>query len=186
MSSPSCRSCSLRLQPGLSTRVRNERCDAPLLVAFSQEEGVKACLLPDVDQVYMTICQMLTGTSGWPPTMIMTPAGKPFFAGAFFPEHGRFQRPGLMELIPRISLIWKERPADLESSAVEITSHLERALAPGKAGSPGPSTLDEAHRQLFRRFEVESGGLGAAPKFPSPHNLVFLLRSGGGPALRKR
>ncbi len=131
---------------------------------------------PDVDQVYMTVCQMLTGSGGWPLTIIMTPERKPFFAGTFFPKHGRFQKPGLMELIPRIALMWKERRADLEASASEITSHLERVSASGKASSPGPSTLDEAYRQLATRFDAENGGFATAPKFPSPHNLVFLLR----------
>jgi len=131
---------------------------------------------PDIDQVYMTVCQMLTGSGGWPLTIVMTPEGRPFFAGTFFPKHGRFQRPGLMELIPRIAAMWREQRDELESSAAEITSHLERTAAPAGKGRPGAATLDQAYRELAARFDATNGGFGTRPKFPSPHNLVFLLR----------
>ncbi|HHQ48879.1 MAG TPA: thioredoxin domain-containing protein [Acidobacteria bacterium] len=131
---------------------------------------------PDIDQVYMTVCQMLTGSGGWPLTIVMTPDGKPFFAGTFFPKHGRFGRPGLMELIPRIAGMWTNRRAELESSAAEITAHLARASTPPRGGKLDATVLDEAYRQLAARFDAANGGFGTAPKFPSPHNLVFLLR----------
>jgi len=131
---------------------------------------------PDIDQVYMTVCQMLTGAGGWPLTIVMTPDRKPFFAGTFLPKHGRFQRPGMMELIPRIAEMWTESRTELESSAAEITAHLARVASPPNGGELGTGVLDEAYRLLATRFDATNGGFGTAPKFPSPHNLVFLLR----------
>ncbi len=132
---------------------------------------------PDIDQVYMTVCQMLTGSGGWPLTIVMTPDRKPFFAGTYFPRHGRFNRPGMMELLPRIAEMWRTRREELVASASEITAHLVRATsAPGTGDGVSAATLDMAYRQLSGRFDHEHGGFGTRPKFPTPHNLTFLLR----------
>lgn len=132
---------------------------------------------PDIDQVYMTVCQMLTGSGGWPLTIVMTPDRKPFFAGTYFPKHGRFNRPGMMELLPRIAEMWRSRREELEASASEITSHLLRSTSNQTMGrAVDATTLDEAYRQLSARFDRKHGGFGTRPKFPTPHNLTFLLR----------
>ncbi len=131
---------------------------------------------PDIDHVYMQVCRMLTGSGGWPLTIVMTPDGQPFFAGTFFPKHARFRRPGLMELIPRIARMWNEHRAELESSAAEITHRLQHTPDARPRSAAGISTLDVAARQLAARFDSANGGFGTAPKFPSPYQLVFLLR----------
>ncbi len=131
---------------------------------------------PDIDQVYMTVCRMLTGSGGWPLTIIMTPGQQPFFAGTFLPKHGRFGRPGLMELIPRVADMWTHQRAELESSAAGIMKHLEHANAARGGPVASASTLDAAEHELAVRFDAEHGGFGTAPKFPAPHTLVFLLR----------
>jgi len=132
---------------------------------------------PDIDQVYMTVCQMLTGSGGWPLTIVMTPDRRPFFAGTYFPKHGRFNRPGMMELLPRIATMWRTRRDELVSSAAEITAGLQRiSTAGGSSASVDAGTLDQAWRQLAGRFDPEHGGFGTRPKFPTPHTLSFLLR----------
>jgi uncharacterized protein len=131
---------------------------------------------PDIDQVYMTVCQMLTGSGGWPLTVLMTADKQPFFAGTYFPKHGRFGRPGMMDLVPRVGQLWKTNRAELLQSAGEIVRHLERASSPAGSGNVTADLLDEAGRQLAARFDPEHGGFCTAPKFPTPHNLTFLLR----------
>ncbi|HEX9910591.1 MAG TPA: thioredoxin domain-containing protein, partial [Desulfatiglandales bacterium] len=76
---------------------------------------------PDVDHVYMTVCQMMTGSGGWPLTIVMTPDKKPFFAATYIPKGSRFGRTGMMELIPRIRDVWKNRHQDVLDSAENMT-----------------------------------------------------------------
>ncbi len=131
---------------------------------------------PDIDQVYMTVCQMLTGSGGWPLTIVMTPEGEPFFAATYIPKHARFGRPGMMELVPRIAELWRTHRDRLLADAREVTAALRRAAgAAGPPAEPGPAELDAAFRQLAARFDPEWGGFGTAPKFPTPHTLLFLL-----------
>ena len=131
---------------------------------------------PDIDEVYMAVCQMLTGSGGWPLTIVMTPDKKPFFAGTFFPKNSRFGRPGLMDLIPRISQLWQTRRSDLLASAAKITAQLDQPKSPSKSAAISASTLDSAFSALQSRYDATYGGFGTAPKFPTPHNLTFLLR----------
>ncbi len=143
---------------------------------------------PDIDHVYMTVCQMISGNCGWPLTILMTPDKKPFFAGTYFPKHTRFGRIGMMELIPRVRDMWRNRRDELEESAQKIAS----ALTEVTAASGGDETLDKdtlatAYEQLRSNYDPRNGGFGKAPKFPTPHNLLFLLRywkrTGDGKAL---
>jgi uncharacterized protein YyaL (SSP411 family) len=131
---------------------------------------------PDLDNVYMTVCQMLTGSGGWPLSIIMTPDRVPFFAGTYIPKNTRFGRVGLMELIPRIKDIWKNRKNEVLESARKIQEALNGIddLVPGHG--MGESTLDKAFAELESRYDEKLGGFGNAPKFPSPHNFLFLLR----------
>jgi len=131
---------------------------------------------PDIDQVYMAVCQMLTGSGGWPLTIVMTPDKRPFFAGTFFPKHSRFGRPGLLELVPKIGELWRTRRAELLASADKIVAQLATATAAGGGGKLKPEVLDAAFTSLRSRFDPEYGGFGSRPKFPTPHNLTFLLR----------
>jgi uncharacterized protein YyaL (SSP411 family) len=129
---------------------------------------------PDIDGIYMSVCQMLTGSGGWPLTIIMTPEKKPFFAGTYFPKDSRFGKPGMKELIPRIKDIWINRRAEINQSASEIVEALM-----GKdfrESEIDKNIFQIAFDELGERFDPQFGGFGNAPKFPSPHNFYFLLR----------
>jgi uncharacterized protein YyaL (SSP411 family) len=131
---------------------------------------------PDIDSVYMTVCQMMTGSGGWPLTIIMTPKKEPFFAATYIPKETRFGRIGMLALIPRIKELWSTRQAEVLSSATQITASLRETTpeAPGEGLSE--PLLHLAYEQLLERFDEHNGGFGNAPKFPTPHNLFFLLR----------
>ncbi len=132
---------------------------------------------PDIDHIYMTVCQMVTGSGGWPLTIMMTPDKKPFFAATYIPKNSRYGRMGMMELVPRIKDLWDNHPGDLQDSADKITGALiDSALADLGGGSLDESALKTAYAQLLKRFDKVRGGFGRAPKFPTPHNLLFLLR----------
>lgn len=143
---------------------------------------------PDIDHVYMEVCQMLTGSGGWPLTIMMTPEKKPFFAATYIPKRGRYGRMGMLELIPRIKRLWREDRKALLASADRIVAALQRG---GDGVSGGgelkADVLDRAFKRLRERFDRKNGGFGTAPKFPTPHNLIFLLRywrrTGDGEAL---
>lgn len=132
---------------------------------------------PDIDGVYMTVCQMMTGQGGWPLTIIMTPDKRPFHAATYIPRESRFGRVGMLELVPRIKDVWENRREDVLKTARQVTEALGRTAQTPKAGSdPTEERLHDAFRQLEERFDTRYGGFGSAPKFPSPHNLMFLLR----------
>jgi uncharacterized protein YyaL (SSP411 family) len=131
---------------------------------------------PDLDHVYMTACQMMTGSGGWPLTIVMTPEKKPFFAGTYIPKGSRFGRTGLMELIPRISEVWRDRHRDVLDSAENMTAALQ-SLEKESSGEPiDAGVLDKAYQELAQRFDKTYGGFSGAPKFPTPHNFFFMLR----------
>ncbi len=131
---------------------------------------------PDIDKVYMTACQMMTGIGGWPLTIIMTPAGKPFFAATYLPRESMHGRPGLTEILGRVREIWKERRAEVEDSAENITAALGRGEAAISSGPGNEEDLLRASALFADMYDASHGGFGGAPKFPSPHNLLFLLR----------
>ncbi len=131
---------------------------------------------PDIDQIYMTVCQMLTGSGGWPLTIFMTPDKKPFFAGTYFPKESRFGQIGMLELIPRIKELWQMHRKEMLESADQVTAMLQRSSNNISGEELSGSTLRAAYEQLADRFDEEHGGFGTAPKFPTPHHLLFLLR----------
>ena len=132
--------------------------------------------LPEIDHVYMSVCQAMTGHGGWPLTIIMTPDKEPFFAGTYFPKNGRLGRPGMMELLPSIAEAWKNRRAELVQSAEKINEYLVKSNTK-ELGTPlSKSILKETYSQFVNRYDKNHGGFGTQPKFPSPHNLVYLLR----------
>jgi uncharacterized protein YyaL (SSP411 family) len=131
---------------------------------------------PDIDGIYMTVCQMLTGSGGWPLSIFMTPDKKPFFAGTYFPKVSRSGRIGMLDLVPRIKEVWTNRYAEVADSAEKITAALQRASFDSSGGELSESTLKLAYDQLTERFDRERGGFGQAPKFPTSHNFLFLLR----------
>ncbi|MFQ5510463.1 MAG: thioredoxin domain-containing protein [Candidatus Krumholzibacteriia bacterium] len=132
---------------------------------------------PDVDNVYMTICQMMTGGGGWPLTIIMTPDQKPFFAATYVPKESRFGRTGMVGLIPQIRTAWEERRSEVADAADKVTGHLSDYIGGREAGADLDSTqLHVAYKYFAAHFDKTNGGFRTAPKFPTPHNLLFLLR----------
>ncbi len=131
---------------------------------------------PDIDGVYMTVCQMMTGSGGWPLNLMLTPQKKPFFAGTYFPKQSRPPQIGLLELLARVGELWKDKRSELLASAERITGILKRSQADTSGQRPGADILDAAFTSLKQRFDPDHGGFRPAPKFPSPHTLLFLLR----------
>jgi uncharacterized protein YyaL (SSP411 family) len=131
---------------------------------------------PDIDDIYMTVCQMMTGRGGWPLTVIMTPDKKPFFSGTYIPKMSRMGMTGLMELIPRIGEVWKEQKSNILDSAEGITETLRRYSQASLGNELNDSVLTAAMGDLLSSFDENYGGFGSEPKFPTPHNILFLLR----------
>ena len=132
---------------------------------------------PDVDSVYMKVCMALTGSGGWPLTIIMTPDRLPFFAGTYIPRESRHGQPGLIPLLGAIAAKWERDREDLLSTADEVRNFVMKE-APLSPAQPGADKLEAAAQQLCGAYDEEYGGFGTAPKFPSPHDLLFLLRLG--------
>ncbi len=133
---------------------------------------------PDIDRTYMRVCQLMTGSGGWPLTIVMTPDQKPFFAATYIPPDTRFGRIGMRELLPRIKEVWETRRDSVTQSTEELLTHLRHTL---NSSDDSPEeltteTLDEVFLALLDSFDGDNGGFGRAPKFPSPHQLAFLLR----------
>jgi hypothetical protein len=131
---------------------------------------------PDIDAVYMAACQMMTGGGGWPLSIFMTPDKKPFFAATYLPKRTRFGRTGLIELCQRVRELWALQPHQLAASADGVTGGLSRAFELSAAEEPGLRLLDRAYDDIAFRFDGRHGGFEPAPKFPTPHRLLFLLR----------
>jgi uncharacterized protein YyaL (SSP411 family) len=131
---------------------------------------------PDIDSVYMRVCQMMTGNGGWPLTIMMTSSKKPFFAATYLPREARFGMAGMKQLIPRIKEIWEYDRSQALSSADSLTSMLRTALIEQRGEPLTERTLEMAYRGLSRNYDAQYGGFSKAPKFPSPHNLMYLLR----------
>ncbi|MFH1892840.1 MAG: thioredoxin domain-containing protein [Candidatus Zixiibacteriota bacterium] len=132
---------------------------------------------PDIDNIYMTVCQMMTGSGGWPLTILMTPDKKPFFAGTYIPRESLYGRPGMLELIPQVVDVWKNRREDIDQSAEQIVASLQRSTESASSGGDlGETTLVRAYDELKGRFDEQRGGFAGSRKFPIPHNQLFLLR----------
>jgi uncharacterized protein YyaL (SSP411 family) len=132
---------------------------------------------PDLDNIFMSVCQMMTGSGGWPLTIIMTPDKNPFFATTYIPKKTRLGRVGLMELIPRLKKLWKTQHDELISRANQITMAIKQQISEYVSIEElDETTLKFAYAHLAMRFDNVYGGFSSAPKFPTPHNLLFLLR----------
>ncbi len=132
---------------------------------------------PDVDQVYMNVCQALTGQGGWPLSVFITPEKIPFFAGTYFPKSGRPGLIGFTDLLSRIANLWRTNREALLKSGRQILHVLRSAAAPVAAELVlDEEILKKAFAHFSRVFDETNGGFGRAPKFPTPHHLTFLLR----------
>jgi len=131
---------------------------------------------PEIDHLYMTVCQVMTGKGGWPLTIIMTPDKYPFFAGTYFPKKGRMGRPGMIELLPAISDAWVNKKDELIQSANQIKKYLIDSNNKELGDQLNQTILTTTNSQFINRYDKTHGGFGTKPKFPSPHNLIYLLR----------
>ena len=130
----------------------------------------------DIDSVYMRVCQAMTGSGGWPLTIFMTPDKKPFYAGTYFPNRSRRGYPGFMDLLEIISEQWNIQRAELLEASEKITLHAQSIDLPVKKPETRLELLPEkCVARLKAAFDETHGGFGKAPKFPTPHNLIFLL-----------
>ena len=125
----------------------------------------------------MTVAQMASGQGGWPLTIVMTADRLPFFSGTYFPRESRFGRPGMVDLVPRIRELWETRRPELMDAAASIRDRLRHMAAAEQGGRTlDRDTLDAGFRALAAEYDPRHGGFGRAPKFPTPHRLLFLLR----------
>ena len=131
---------------------------------------------PDIDHIYMSVCQALTGQGGWPLTIIMTPDRKPFYAGTYFPKKSRMGYPGIMEILQRIARTWQTEKSVLLESSENIMRHMANEFETAEHGLIRSEAIEDAYEGFSRSFDKTYGGFGTAPKFPTPHNLMFLLR----------
>ena len=140
---------------------------------------------PDIDSIYMSVCQAFTGSGGWPITIFLTPQQKPFFAGTYFPKTARYGQIGLKELLEAIQEKWKNDRGELLESAEEVLAFLQqRSAVRVRNVSSVKDSKNAAETQLIstafeiykRTFDKAYGGFGEAPKFPTPHNLLFLMK----------
>ncbi|HEY5500939.1 MAG TPA: thioredoxin domain-containing protein [Candidatus Humimicrobiaceae bacterium] len=131
---------------------------------------------PDIDKIYMNFCQLLTGSGGWPLTIIMTSDKKPFFAGTYIPKQNKYGRVGLFELIPQIQSLWLNKRSDILQSSENIANHFLNLRAPSPDKSLNESIMGLTFERLEQLFDLKNGGFGKSPKFPTMHHLYFLLR----------
>jgi len=131
---------------------------------------------PDIDAVYMAACQMLTGSGGWPLSILMTPQKKPFFAATYIPKKSRQGRAGLIDICRQVKSLWSDKNTEVEASAARIAANINQAFAYTAAEAPDAALLDQAYTQIKKSFDSQHGGFQPAPKFPTPHRLLLLLR----------
>jgi uncharacterized protein YyaL (SSP411 family) len=132
---------------------------------------------PDLDQIYMTAVQAMTGQGGWPMSMFLTPDGRPFYGGTYFPPDDRYGRPSFKRLLHALADAWQARPEEIERTAGDLTQHVQNLLR--LEVSPGDLDTDLLRNSLAgleRAFDPVHGGFGSAPKFPHPMDLRLLLR----------
>jgi len=135
---------------------------------------------PDLDHLYRAAVQVLTGRTGWPLTVVLTPDLEPFFGGTYFPPEDGPEGPGLASILARIATLWKTNRSGVTSKAGQVTAALKERAGTSDSEEAGThlygKTLADAVKALRVRFDAENGGLQGTPKFPMPHALAFLLR----------
>ena len=133
---------------------------------------------PDVDHIYMSAVQMLTGRGGWPMTMFLTPDGKPFYGGTYFPSEDRYGMPSFKRVLVAVAQAYREKPEDVQKTVEQLMSGLQRMEGPRPAsGSLDAAAVIAAAAQLAGAFDATYGGLGQAPKFPNEAALELFLRA---------
>lgn len=132
---------------------------------------------PDIDNIYMTVCQNMTGRGGWPLNVILTPEGEPFYAGTYFPKYSKYQMPGMIDLLTQINDEWKFNKDRAINLGREVKESLDTIYSYKTSGVQLNKTLlDSCFNQIKEYYEPNYGGFSKAPKFPTPHKIMFLLR----------
>lgn len=131
---------------------------------------------PDIDSLYMKVCQMMAGHGGWPLTIFMTPDKLPFYAGTYFPKESKYGRPGLMEALEQLHIKYTTDPEHIADVTQSVREALDNTIREKSKDKLTLETVDQAFQQLGRGFDFTYGGFWEAPKFPQPQNLLFLMR----------
>ena len=129
----------------------------------------------DIDEIYMNAVVMMTGSGGWPLSVFLTPEGKPFYGGTYFPPKDQSGRPGFERILLSVAEAWKNRRRELVGSAAKINELLQNQVGPADKSNLSPELLDDAFANFRGSFDPVNGGFGNAPKFPQPVNLSMLL-----------
>jgi len=132
---------------------------------------------PDIDSIYMKASQMMSGATGWPLTIIMTPDKKPFFTATYIPKTSRFGRIGMLDLIPRIKKQWEDNASQMIEYSDKVTQILAKPKHVNQGDMLQANIIDKTISNLSNTYDKQFGGFGDAPKFPSSHILSFLLQS---------
>lgn len=131
---------------------------------------------PDIDSIYMNVCQMMTGHGGWPLSVFLTPEQKPFYAGTYFPKVPRYGMPSFKEVITQLSNQYADKRDQIENIAEDAKNALQQMARRQGDKLPGRDVLHNTYKQLSKSFDAKYGGFSEAPKFPIPHYLMFLLK----------
>src|SRR2546428_6933866 len=139
---------------------------------------------PDVDGVYMTAVQAMTGSGGWPMSVFLTPEGKPFYGGTYFPNEPRHGMPSFRDVLAGVRRAWREERTEVEASGTRLVEALVGQRTTAEGGSFDRIVLEQAVASLQATFDARRGGWGGAPRFPQPMTIEFLLRRSAGRAGR--
>lgn len=131
---------------------------------------------PDIDDIYQKVCQITTGSGGWPLSVFLTPDQRPFYVGTYFPPLDSYGRPGFGSVVRQLAQAWREKPQDIEAAAVNFVTTLQKTESVSTPSKIEKSVLDEAAMNLLSIGDPTNGGFGHAPKFPNASNLSFMLR----------
>ncbi len=137
---------------------------------------------PDLDQVYMAAVQAMTGGGGWPMSVFLTPDGRPFYGGTYFPDTPRHGLPSFRQVLAGVTRAYREERSEIEKSSSSLVASIAETARLGSAagsvsgGLPERTVLEAAVAELERTFDPRNGGWGGAPKFPQPMTIEFLIR----------
>ncbi|MGD2026752.1 MAG: thioredoxin domain-containing protein [Anaerolineales bacterium] len=134
---------------------------------------------PDLDRIYMDAVVAITGQGGWPMSVFLTPEGRPFFGGTYFPPSPRYGMPSFMDVLKNVTSLWEDQREELHQSSQKLTDHIRsraKMPPPGKTPDLDSAILDQAAMKIAQSYDWKNGGWGSAPKFPQPMTILFLLR----------
>ncbi|MFU0789855.1 thioredoxin domain-containing protein [Virgibacillus proomii] len=131
---------------------------------------------PDIDSIYMKVCQMMAGHGGWPLSIFMTPDKVPFYAGTYFPKQQKYGMPSFVDVLHGLSKKFQQDPQHILEVTKSVENALDRTITPKSNQRLTEKHVEEAYNQLEKSFDFKYGGFDKAPKFPMPHNLMFLMR----------